>query len=370
MGLKQLKYVELDDAEGRLYAAGVPYLLLPRSIVKSIDIVLRRIAGDTAAETLIYRIGEDIGREYVRRINKILEGTDVELDKEAFVDQVYCTTMQSGWGRIDIKKLDIDKGDVKIQINNAPSLEFIKKGKVSLERGILAGAYQEITGKRIYYSLSKKTDNKAIFTTVKEIPQDVLTEEELALLSKAELEKIVEERTKDLQEAKAFSEGVISSMLDAVIVNDLEGHIIKVNDAAVKLLGYTEEELIGASASKIIAKRDLKRNEECTRRTLEEGFVWNFEFTWVTKDGEEIPVSCNRSVLRDADGNVVGILCVIRDMREMKKLIEELEKSRDELQTKVKELEEFQDLAVGRELKMIELKKEIENLKEQLRSKG
>jgi DNA-binding NtrC family response regulator len=48
------------------------------------------------------------------------------------------------------------------------------------------------------------------------------------------------------------------------------------------------------------------------------------------------------------------------------KIQEDLHKKEKELNKKVKELEEFYDMAVGRELRMKELKEEIENLKEEL----
>ena len=46
---------------------------------------------------------------------------------------------------------------------------------------------------------------------------------------------------------------------------------------------------------------------------------------------------------------------------------EELQKREKELKKKVKELEEFYDMAVGRELRMKELKEEIEELREELK---
>lgn len=59
-----------------------------------------------------------------------------------------------------------------------------------------------------------------------------------------------------------------------------------------------------------------------------------------------------------------------RELRELAESLEAKVKERTkELQKKVEELEKFQRLAVGRELKMIELKKEIERLKNQLQSK-
>jgi DNA-binding NtrC family response regulator len=51
---------------------------------------------------------------------------------------------------------------------------------------------------------------------------------------------------------------------------------------------------------------------------------------------------------------------------ERKKAEEKILRSEEELKKRVKELEEFYNMAVTRELKMIELKKEIEGLKEEL----
>jgi signal transduction histidine kinase len=61
----------------------------------------------------------------------------------------------------------------------------------------------------------------------------------------------------------------------------------------------------------------------------------------------------------DEKGEITGIACVIRDITERKCAEEESKK-------RVKELEEFYRMAVGREMKMIELKEEIEKLKKEL----
>ena len=51
---------------------------------------------------------------------------------------------------------------------------------------------------------------------------------------------------------------------------------------------------------------------------------------------------------------------------EKKSLEQKVKRRTKELQEKIEELERFQKFAVGRELKMIELKKELEKLKEGL----
>lgn len=74
----------------------------------------------------------------------------------------------------------------------------------------------------------------------------------------------------------------------------------------------------------------------------------------------------NRAIL-DRQGNIIEIQSVGRDITDRKRAEEELHKSREELKERVKELEEFYQLAVGRELRMIELKEEIEKLNEDLK---
>ncbi|MFL5658463.1 MAG: histidine kinase, partial [Ktedonobacteraceae bacterium] len=70
--------------------------------------------------------------------------------------------------------------------------------------------------------------------------------------------------------------------------------------------------------------------------------------------------------LRDTDGKVIGAIGILRDMRAYEKVVRDLEASKAELQEKILDLEKFEEVVVGRELKMIALEKEIENLKREL----
>ena len=66
------------------------------------------------------------------------------------------------------------------------------------------------------------------------------------------------------------------------------------------------------------------------------------------------------------EGRVTKVLNIIQDITERKKAEGALRKSEKELKKRVKELEEFYDIAVSRELRMVELKKENKELKEEL----
>ena len=67
--------------------------------------------------------------------------------------------------------------------------------------------------------------------------------------------------------------------------------------------------------------------------------------------------------MRDTDGRVIGAIGILRDMRAYEKVVRDLQQSKAELQEKILDLEKFEEVVVGRELKMIALEKEIEQLK-------
>ncbi|HEV2661596.1 MAG TPA: histidine kinase, partial [Ktedonobacteraceae bacterium] len=57
---------------------------------------------------------------------------------------------------------------------------------------------------------------------------------------------------------------------------------------------------------------------------------------------------------------------ILRDMRAYEKVLRDLQESKLELQEKILDLEKFEEVVVGRELKMIALEKEVENLKREV----
>jgi hypothetical protein len=81
------------------------------------------------------------------------------------------------------------------------------------------------------------------------------------------------------------------------------------------------------------------------------------------RDGALTDVLYNASVYRDAGGNVLGVFAAARDVTKQKQAQREIAEQQDKELGRLAELERFQRLTVGRELKMIELKKEIEYLR-------
>src|SRR5438445_455610 len=171
---------------------------------------------------------------------------------------------------------------------------------------------------------------------------------------------------RQLDEAKAYAESLIENAPDPVFVSDLEGKILQANDAVSQLLGFRRDEVVEQSLSRFISPEETREFNAALREVVEKGVTRNARLNPRSASGEIIPTTLNASALRDEDGKVIGAIGILRDMRAYEKVVRDLEESKAELQEKILDLEKFEEVVVGRELKMIALEKEIENLKREL----
>src|SRR3954462_11335320 len=156
---------------------------------------------------------------------------------------------------------------------------------------------------------------------------------------------------------------IIKNAPDPVFVSDLEGKILQANDAVSQRLGFRQDEVGEQSLSRFISPEETREFTAALREVVERGVTRNARLNPRSASGEIIPTTLNASALRDQDGKVIGAIGILRDMRAYEKVVRDLEQSKAELQEKILDLEKFEEVVVGRELKMIALEKEIEQLK-------
>ena len=121
------------------------------------------------------------------------------------------------------------------------------------------------------------------------------------------------------------------------------------------------EKLIGTDFSDYFTEPQKARSGY--REVFEKGFVTDYPLTIRHKDGRLTDVLYNASVYRDAADKVLGVFAAARDVTAQKKAETEVAEQRAREMERLAELERFQKLTVGRELKMVELKKEISELR-------
>src|SRR2546425_10596537 len=161
---------------------------------------------------------------------------------------------------------------------------------------------------------------------------------------------------RELDKARAYAESLIKNAPDPVFVSDLEGKILQANDAVFALLGFRPDELIEQSLSRFISPEETREFTAALREVVARGVTRNARLNPRSASGEVIPTTLNASALRDPDGKVIGGIGILRDMREDEQVVRDLEKSKGELREKILGLEKFEEVVVGRELKMIDRK--------------
>jgi len=140
-----------------------------------------------------------------------------------------------------------------------------------------------------------------------------------------------------------------------------EGKITDANQATAMATGVSRENLIGTCFSGYFTEPE--KAEQIYQRVFAEGSAVDDLLTMGHRDGTSTPVLYNASVYSDGEAKVLDVFAAARNVAEMISAQSEIAKQQTEALERVAELERFQRLTVGRELKMIELKKEIEQLR-------
>jgi len=164
---------------------------------------------------------------------------------------------------------------------------------------------------------------------------DIHTGDELEHLGDSfnAMTEALQKSQREIVSAREYTENIIKSMNDTLIVMTPDGIIEQVNRATLTLLGYEEQELIGAPICQVLACSDCSaegaEDLSSLARIISQGYVSNLETTYRAKNGTEIPVIFSASVMHGSRSTVQGIVCVALDITERKQAEEALRQAKD-----------------------------------------
>src|SRR5213080_3977840 len=124
---------------------------------------------------------------------------------------------------------------------------------------------------------------------------------------------------RELDKARAYAESLIKNAPDPVFVSDLQGKILQANDAVSELLGFRKDEVLEQSLSRLVSLAEAHELVVALREVVERGVTRNVRLNPRSASGEVIPTTLNASGLRGPDGDVIGVIGILRDMRELDK---------------------------------------------------
>ncbi|MCK4448687.1 MAG: response regulator [Candidatus Marinimicrobia bacterium] len=148
---------------------------------------------------------------------------------------------------------------------------------------------------------------------------------------------------------------------DGVITIDKKGFIKFINPVAEALTGWEDGSALGKDLTRVFKIKD-KETFKSAMKALLKGDIDSLEKVLISKVKTEIFIDLNAKPIRNDEGITSGFVFIFKDITEHKQ-------TESELNERLRELESFQRVTVGRELRMIELKEKIKDLERQLKLK-
>ncbi len=125
----------------------------------------------------------------------------------------------------------------------------------------------------------------------------------------------------ELATSKVYVNNVIRSMADSLLVIDANLTIGSVNPSLLELLGYEEDALVGQSPGLIFGEEFAQGS--IIENLLLQGSVSGIESSFLTSEGQVIPISVSGSMMQDEQGQFQGLVCVAQDITLRKRMEEE-----------------------------------------------
>lgn len=234
---------------------------------------------------------------------------------------------------------------------------FLKVDKMVLKSGQENSCEEPLTGHdgKILTIITKKTryvdeqGNKFLVGVIRDITK----------------RKKVEEALKKIEEKY---NAILDYSSDQIFMIDKNLKFISVNNCVAKSLGKKPEDIINKSLKDVFNRPDEATKFASNIKKALGGESQRIEGE-ITLQGKKNVISTQLNPVKDSSGAVTAVLGIARNITARKIIEEELKKSKDILQSKVKELERFNKLAIDRELRMIELKEKIKELERKLGKK-
>lgn len=146
------------------------------------------------------------------------------------------------------------------------------------------------------------------------------------------LELRVVERTRELENKNFVLDAVIRGSSNAVFVKDRDGRFILVNPTAARNFGLEPDELIGKKAADLLPPEFVAGMVAEERAIMETGTATETEEVIPFKSGERI-VRAFKTPYCDGEGNIIGVIGIVRDITERKQAEQELVAQRQLLDT-------------------------------------
>ncbi|MBU0622345.1 MAG: PAS domain S-box protein [Gammaproteobacteria bacterium] len=162
--------------------------------------------------------------------------------------------------------------------------------------------------------------------------------------------RVVQCNVRDITERKAAEDQIrklslaVEQSTDSIVITDLDANIEYVNEAFVRVTGYSRGEALGQKPSILHSGKTPRATYDALWDALKQGQAWQGKFINHRRDGSEYTEFATITPIRQADGHISHYVAVKKDITEENRLAEELDQHRHHLEelveTRTRELEQ------------------------------
>ncbi len=132
-----------------------------------------------------------------------------------------------------------------------------------------------------------------------------------------------------------FLSRVLMTVSDPILIEDLDGKIIEVNDEAVRVYGWPRQELLGQSVKMLLPPGHHAFSDALLESCKAGRDIFNLEGERQSREGKILPALITMTLLRDEQGNPAGVVSIAKDISARKEKESKLEKQRQQLEEQV-----------------------------------
>jgi PAS domain S-box-containing protein len=220
-------------------------------------------------------------------------------------------------------KKKLDKSGEELEINIGAKSYRIKSSRYQI-LNLLLSTYQDAVEQN-----RNLRDMRTKLVMVNEELQKLVAERTEALKKEIEERKLTEEAFASEKERLSVT---LRTILDGVITTNTEGEVILMNRAAEDFTGWPQQEAIGrpiTSVCNLVKTETRESGETVVANILKSGGLFGVgdEITIVSRGGIERIVAVSGTPILDSLNKIIGVILVLRDVTESKRIEEELIKA-------------------------------------------
>jgi PAS domain S-box-containing protein len=156
-----------------------------------------------------------------------------------------------------------------------------------------------------------------------------------------QMSSIHEELARLRKDSKRYR-NILDSIQESYYEVDLKGNLLFFNDAVVRELGYTEEDLRGLNFQNLVDEANAKKIYDIFHQVFLTGqTVKSFDWEILKKNKEKLDAEASVALLRDANGKPIGFQGVVRDISQRTQVKKDLIKSEAKYRNILENMEEY-----------------------------